>query len=192
MPKRRWLRYSLRSMLVVVLVLSVWLGWMANQAAKQRKAVATVWSLGGSVVYECEVADDAPAVFFLDDIGGDLQAVPVGPPSEGRLHDLIGHDWFHDVVHVFFASSDVTNKRLAMILDGLPNIVSVDLIYCSVTDAGLEHLASLEQLETVGLHGPTNFTVDGIARLRTKRPDLQVFYPWIERPIEQSAGVPAE
>ena len=37
--KRRWLRFSLRTMLVVVLVSSVWLGYQANRAARQREAV---------------------------------------------------------------------------------------------------------------------------------------------------------
>ena len=50
----RFFRYSLRTMLVVVLVLSVWLGYYANRAARQRRAVDEIRELGGQVFYDYE------------------------------------------------------------------------------------------------------------------------------------------
>ena len=37
-PRRRWFRYSLRALFLVVTVLGCWLGWQAN-IVRQRKAV---------------------------------------------------------------------------------------------------------------------------------------------------------
>ena len=48
-------------MLLVVLVLSVWLGYRANKAANQRRAVALVKELGGSVMYDFDVANASSA-----------------------------------------------------------------------------------------------------------------------------------
>ena len=164
-PKRRFFRYSLRTMLVVVLVLSVWLGWMANRAAKQRRAVALVKELGGSVTYDCQAR--------FTTTGGSRRNLVVNtgemtiyepPPEDDLLHKYIGHDWFHDVGHVVLVGTDVTDEQLEQVVDGLPNIVQLTLINCCITDAGLEHLALLKKLETVFLHG-TSVTDDGIARL---------------------------
>ena len=181
MPKRRWLRYSLRTMLVFVLLLSVWLGWMANQAAKQRRAVELVHELGGSVVYECDVADDGPTLGLLPtgsfiEVTIDALEVTDEPASEGFFIDLIGHDWFHNVIQGDIASSVVTTKQLATIADGLPNIVGLHLYKGSIGDTELDLIASLERLEVVTIGGETHVTADGLARLRRRRPDLQVIW----------------
>ena len=51
-PSRRWPQYSLRSFLVVVTALAVWLGVVANRAREQREAVKAIEALGGSVCYD--------------------------------------------------------------------------------------------------------------------------------------------
>ena len=48
-PRRRWFQYSLRTLLVLVTVLCVWLGVTVNRARKQREAVAAIQELGGTV-----------------------------------------------------------------------------------------------------------------------------------------------
>ena len=54
-PKRRFLRFSLRALLLFVVVLSVPLGWFAwemQRARRQRVAVDRIWELGGEVFYD--------------------------------------------------------------------------------------------------------------------------------------------
>jgi len=53
--KRRWLRYSLRTFLVVLTVFCVWLGALVYRVNKQREAVQWVKDHGGEVYYEFEV-----------------------------------------------------------------------------------------------------------------------------------------
>jgi hypothetical protein len=52
--KRRWFRFSLRTLMVVVLLLSLPLGWLAMrmaQAERQRRAVEAIREAGGEVYY---------------------------------------------------------------------------------------------------------------------------------------------
>ena len=57
-PRRRLFRFSLRTLLVVVVLLSVGLGWFAfkmRQAERQRKAVEKIREAGGVVWHDCDL-----------------------------------------------------------------------------------------------------------------------------------------
>ena len=51
---RKHLRFSLRSLMLLVLILAVFLGWRANKARQQRRVVAAVEAYGGWVHYDYE------------------------------------------------------------------------------------------------------------------------------------------
>jgi internalin A len=51
-PWRRYLRISVRGLIVVVLVLGGGLGWVVNRARVQREAVAAIERAGGSIKYK--------------------------------------------------------------------------------------------------------------------------------------------
>ena len=54
-PKRRWYQFSLKTLLVTVLMMSLAFSWFAakrNKARKQREAVEAIEKLGGWVGYE--------------------------------------------------------------------------------------------------------------------------------------------
>lgn len=50
--KRRWLRYSIRTLLIVVTIFCVALGYWVNRANRQRDVVKWVEENGGSVTYD--------------------------------------------------------------------------------------------------------------------------------------------
>ena len=54
-PWRRFLRFSVRGLIVAVLLIGVWLGWIVRNARIQREAVAAVESAGGIVFYDLEL-----------------------------------------------------------------------------------------------------------------------------------------
>ena len=53
-PKRRWLRFSLRSFLIVLTIFCVWIGWYLYRVEQQREAVRWVRANGGTVKYDFE------------------------------------------------------------------------------------------------------------------------------------------
>ena len=56
-PWRRYLRISLRGLIVLVLVFGSALGWIVKRTKVQRAAVAAIERAGGSVNYEWEWKD---------------------------------------------------------------------------------------------------------------------------------------
>ena len=53
-PWRRYLRFSVRGLIVLVLVIGGWLGWIVRSARIQRDAVAAIQNAGGVVMYDWE------------------------------------------------------------------------------------------------------------------------------------------
>jgi hypothetical protein len=52
--RRRWLRISLRGLLVLVLIVGGWLGWAVRSARTQREAVAAIRRAGGGITYRSQ------------------------------------------------------------------------------------------------------------------------------------------
>jgi len=196
---RRFIRFSLRSLLILILVASVCQAWMANRAAKQRRAVALVAELDGGVFFQCE-SDDSDVTHWCAICQDLIAANPVQHPPDGFWHDLLGHEVILEDVCVTLMVPRLTDQQLGVIVDGLPSMDSLCLgsahisdaglahlssldrledLTCvcldsaRITDAGLEHLVSLDRLETVWLLG-TSVTANGTSRFRQRRPDVRI------------------
>ena len=136
------LRYSLRTFVVVLTVFCVWLGLLVYRVNKQRDAVQWVKDQGGLVVYDFEWEIGKGAI---DD---------PEPPGPDWLGDLIGIDYFADVVFVDFNSTEV--RDLGPLRD-LTQLVQLDLIDTPVSD--LQPLRELIQLQRLRLSGTRVFNV---------------------------------
>ncbi len=136
--KRRWLRYSLKTFLVLVTlfcVLMAWLGTFVYRVNKQREAVQWVRDWGGKVYYD-----------FEWDIEGS-RITGSQPPGPDWLRELIGIDYFADVVIVEFYS-EVKD------LEPLRNLTELLWLYLSDTQVSdLEPLRELTQLQSLSLDG---------------------------------------
>ena len=56
-PRRRWLRFSLRTLLIVVTVLSVplgWVGWRLGQVRTEQATITSIEKLGGTVLFRSD------------------------------------------------------------------------------------------------------------------------------------------
>ena len=65
-PKRRWLQFSIRTVLLLVTLLCVGLSLWIAPAERQRRAVTAIETLGGAVVFVTmeEAASRFPQVFY--------------------------------------------------------------------------------------------------------------------------------
>ena len=99
---RKFLRFSMRGLIVLVLVVGTGVGWLVRSARIQREAVAAITKAGGSVQYNWGWADGKP-------IAGAWPWVP------GRMIDLIGPDYLGHVTRVSYMQRalDSLNARVA-------------------------------------------------------------------------------
>src|SRR5262245_17156491 len=83
--RRRFLTFSVRTLVLVTAAIAVWLGMLVRNAEKQRRAVARLQELGASVRYDYQDAN-----------------IKASPPGPNWLRNLIGDDYFCTVTFVFF------------------------------------------------------------------------------------------
>ena len=122
-PRRRWLQFSLRALIIVMLLASVAMSWAAvrMQARKQKRAVEELRRLGG-VVYERQ----------SDAFGNPL-------PRKGMpawLRNLLGDDFFAADVEVIFSPCCTSSRDGLKQLKGLMQVKRL-IFETPVTDADL-------------------------------------------------------
>jgi hypothetical protein len=176
---RRRFQFGVRSLLVIVVVLSVPLGWFAwetQRARRQREAVEAIKRADGRVLYDCEF-----------DENGDWWGPGIAPRIPAWMRKLLGHDFFAEVVEIYLSDPDdaalshvrkigpfktfvsyrsykVTDIGLAN-FEGLTRLEVLALPGAQVTDAGLVHLKRLTLLQTLDLSG-TDVTDAGLPKLK--------------------------
>jgi hypothetical protein len=153
----RWrFQFSIRSLLVLALVVALPCSWLAvklQQARRQRETVTEIEKWGGTVKYDWEI--DGNGVV-------DPSAEPPGPIW---LRSVLGKDFFQSVDIVLASNSRVTDAALER-LSGLNQLRRLYLCYTKVTDAGLEHLKCFRQLNDLYLGGTTTITDAGLEHLK--------------------------
>ena len=181
-------QFRLRTLLLVVLVLSIplsWLGSRLRSADLQKKAVARLPP--GVVWYDWQVKD--PDVWINqyeahDNIGPHM-AFWLGKEEPGPkwLRKLLGDDffWSVSVVQIYdrkslteikyfphlreldLWSSNVTDSDLAQ-LSQMDEIEGIDFNATAISDAGLEHIHGLTHLKKLCLSS-TTITDAGLSRV---------------------------
>jgi hypothetical protein len=148
---RRWYQYSLRSLLLVMLLASLGMSWVATQrekARRQREAVEAILKLHGTVYYD----------YQLDAAGEPVQTASQRVPTWWRR--LLGDDFFDRVVYVQVPSDAALEP-----VEQLPDLQTLELgCNYAITDAGLERLRCLSRLDFLHLRG-TQVTTAGAAKL---------------------------
>lgn len=135
-PRCHWLRFSLRSLFLLVTAFTVALGWKLNRVHNQRIAVAEVERLYGQVQYDYQT-------------GPTRNTVPPGPKW---FKALLGDDFFAEVTRIYVYSapepfSDQTIERLSR----LPTVKCLKLHPFEISANGLAYLARMQSLERLSL-----------------------------------------
>ena len=105
-PRRRWLQFSLRTLVVLMLLLGAGFGWLAHEvdrARTQQKAVAAIEKLGGRV--ECEAVS-----------GGMIRT------AVAWLGKLFGEALSGDITQVCLDGTQVSDAGINGLKKALPNV----------------------------------------------------------------------
>ena len=193
--KRRRFRYSLRGLMLLILVLCIGLGVWGEKARRQRLAVAAILAYGGFAAYDYEM------------VNGDFE--PDQHPSEPKwLLRLSGIDFFHNVEYVGLIQPDLDSagkalspnrppnpvfakladlpglRKLKLIdatdaeIDRLRGLTGLEELYIDeaapgLSDAGIQPLSNLKKLKALSLAG--RFTDKGLSHLSELR-NLEQLY----------------
>ncbi len=137
--RRRFLRFSLRTLLICMIVVGFglgWLGWKVHQARKQRQVVVWVQEMGGRVLYDFQFDKDRDLNLSAD-------------PSLPRwLLDLTSIDFWHDVTGVELTR--VNALELAPLLR-LPRLQGLLLGASEVSN--VTPLSQMKNLRMLDLYG---------------------------------------
>ncbi len=199
-PSRRCFRFSLRAMLLMMVVIGGALG-VFREARKQQVAVAALEEMGCSVDY------DAPKhrpLRFLERVRqwlGDAEpndVVAVYSGRDSKLNDaaLVHLQAFRNLELLLIRRADLTDaglahlaglQKLAVLIvhgtritgsgfvhfDGMDQLVYIHFMGAPVSDAGLAHLGKLPKLSTLSLEGAM-VTNAGAAELKKALPNLHI------------------
>jgi len=156
-PKRRWFQYSLRTLLLLMLLASIGMSWFAvkmQRARRQREAVEAIEKLGGWVRFDYQVNQSIVLA----------SSPPPQPPGPEWLRRVLGDDFFAKVVSADLHNTQATDAWLEH-LDGLPHLQQLNLMGTPVSDAGVQHVERLGELRVLSLDS-TQVTDAGLDRLR--------------------------
>ena len=110
--KRRWFRYSLRTFLLVIALLCVWLGIQVNAARRQRDMVAAILRAFGEVHFDYQMVpgkSGKPGDFVID------RNSP--PPGPAWLREFIGEDYFQTAIGVSLANGPLSESDFARLAE---------------------------------------------------------------------------
>ncbi len=161
---RRYLRFSVRGLIALVLVIGAGMGWLVRSARIQRDAVAAIERAGGHVAYELPLGNGqyirAYAPFWprlmVDALGIEYvgQIVRVRLPREASDEGMVHVARLSGPFELLLSATEVTDAGLVH-LDGLKNLTNLYLANTHVTDAGLVHLKGQSNLRLLVLSSST-------------------------------------
>ena len=142
---RRFLRFSVRGMVVLVLLIGFRLGWLVRCARIQREAAAAIEKAGGKVYYggSENLGRWAPK-WLLDAVGNDcvvsVDAAQTSWKATDAEMEQVGR--LSTLVRLSITGWGVTESGVAR-LKGLDSLESIDFNGSRISDDGLAHLSGL-------------------------------------------------
>jgi hypothetical protein len=189
-PKRRWFRFSLRTLLVVVTILSVWLGYQLNTARQQAASNRSIKQIGGWSYYDFQQGQPKT--------GPNASAVS---PLPDWLIDWFGNDFFHPIVEVnlvyHYDARQARHENAAgsgddlKFLEGLPQLRSLCLHKYQVSDDGFQYVGRASNLERLFVWDAFPITDRGVKHLHNLR-NLEMIHLSNSKITDQSLKVLAK
>jgi hypothetical protein len=157
-PKRRRLALSLRSLMILILIVGVWLAWQTNRARTIRRAVDTIEKAGGQVLFKSPF-----------DASGQWNSW-LHPPR--WLYRKLGQEYLSDVESVVFASmkGEACTPETMRAIVSLPRLRNLNLFNIPVGDGTMQAIGRLLDLEEIQITEPFEIVSPTLFRNRGKKP----------------------
>jgi len=155
--KRRWFQFRLRTVFLVLTAACVWLGLQIDAAHRQKKAVARIVQVGGTVAYDYEIVPGPLGV-----PGGDIDKT-LEPLAPSWLRGLMGEDLFRSAAVSGFDGKTITNFDLEQ-LGKLPQLISVGLSNVKIADSAISSEREFGDCDLAALGGLAHLQLVGISR----------------------------
>ena len=172
---RRWLQFSLRTLLTVMLGACLLMAWVAHkrgEAAQQRRAYQLIRDKHGESNFGPESARPPWLQWILgEDVTGDGGCVEIGG-SDLNDADLAQLTSLRQIRRLSLNGTQVTDRGLVH-LKKLSHLRYLELDETQISDEGLESLHACPSLEFLSLYN-TRTTPAGVERLRAALPYLNV------------------
>ena len=137
------LRFTLRTMLVVLTGLCIGLGIYTKRARDQNAAVRAIRASGGEVRYDFQ-----PSQFSREaDNGAQVSPYP------GWLVHALGEDYLHQVVE-----ASLTNRAAIQHVRNMPRLTGLGLADALTSDDDMEPIRHLRRLEKIIVYDGYGFT----------------------------------
>jgi hypothetical protein len=147
-PRLRWYQYRLRTLLIVMTLLAVWMAHISHRARQQKLAVERIQRLDGWV--PVEYAHEEPYIIFPepppDPTISEFLRGNQPPSGPVWLRNFLGDDYFQTVVALDLGHRNirsVNDDDLSLLLD-LPDLKILKLDKCDITDDGLACVKKLK------------------------------------------------
>jgi hypothetical protein len=137
---RRRFGFRLRTLMVLILVVALFVGWRANRAYVQRQAVARIIAANGSITYDFQFGVPSSS-------RGTKQ-----PPAPGWLRRWIGDEYFQEVSGVTIRA--YTSPEPVEAISHLDSLESLEISSLIRVGDGLEKIQGSSRLKIVKLSGP--------------------------------------
>jgi hypothetical protein len=143
----RYIRFSIRGLIILVLVIGCGLGWIVRMSRIQRDAVAALENTGGHAWYDWEETKRE----------SDADAPPWWP---AWLVERVGVDYFGHVASVGLSAPIGSDAELAHV-GRLGRLEQLSLNGTSVTDSGMTRLKGLTQASSFSDSRPQKSPMPG-------------------------------
>lgn len=125
-----WLRFSLRSLVLLLTIACIWLAVVFNQCRRQRRAVEAIVNAGGQVTFDYQERKGEEAT----------------PPGPTWLRSILGEELFRTPVEVRIKGEGIDDAFLAEHLPGVSSVRRLSIRSDLVTDKAMSDIAGLEKL----------------------------------------------
>ena len=180
-PWRKYMRISVRGLIVAVLVLGGGLGWVVNRARVHREAVAAIERAGGSVKYEWDFAgwqfnsggEPAWLKWLLKNAGPNYVAhIEVADLTRGATDENVRPvAGLKSLETLILRKAKITGPGLAPVA-GLAELRKLAIYDSQIGAGGMQHLTRLSRLEELLLFG-TRFGDEELIHMKSL-PSLNV------------------